>query len=393
MALASGASFARNAKNLPKALPLALSSISAGLATEQKMGKRAAEFAPADYNMMFEKLTPTSYQRNTCERKNLWIDTTWGDHGNTRKELVDRWYFLTDRWKAFHCQFLPACFGGYAFVGAQAYVLANDSWTPSAFRLVDEESKKAWYNGQDLLRYKYTPAFLNENKFKLEMSFPVPGEKWNDVHEKNDVRRNPEWAHDVARFFEKYYPLHIQKRQIVKAVMRSMGACPSFPLLKKVGATTRVRDIFEVIWTEDVMVIKQGLAEKMTDDELFCYCWRRWMAPADKNLTRAQLLERVADYHKMLGPSILKGDHPGVIGTYMYLIGYYNDPAFQTAEFDDLEKDDFANLQNWSRDLFMKRLEFENGPLRDQVEAHVVAEKAKREARLAEIQKRHELQA
>lgn len=393
MSLASLASFKRNAVALPKVLPMISNQIAEGIATERKVKARADQFAPEDYKMMFEKFTPTSMQRNTCEKKNLFIDTTWADQGNTRQELVNRWYFLTDRWNAFHCQFLPLCTGGYGFLAAQAYVLSNDSWTPSAFRMVDAESKKAWYEGRDLLRYKYTPAFLNENKFKLEMTFPVPSEKWNDIHEKNDVRRNPEWARDVAKFYAKYYPLHIQKRQLVKGLMRTMGACPSFPLLKKVGATTRVRDLFECIFTEDVMVMKGKLLDTMSDDELACYAWRRFLAPQDKELTRAQLLERCNDYHTMLGEDVLKGEHPGIIGSYMYMIGYYNDPAFLTEDFSELEKDDFSNLGNWSRDLFMQRLEFENGPLRDQVEAHVVKQKAEQEARLAEIKARHEIQA
>ena len=393
MSVANLSAFARNFKALPKALPAMVNNVQQGMIISNKWSMRAEKHAPVDYTMQFEKFTPHNLQRSTCEVKNLWVDTKWGDDGNSREELAKRWYFLTDRWLAFHTQLLPACFGGWAFLGAQAYCLSNDSWIPSAFKQCAPENKKAYYEGKDLLRYKYTPAFLNQNKFMLEMTFPVPSEKWEDVHEKNDVRRNPNHARDVAKFYAKIYPLHIQRRIVTKAMLRSMGMCPSFPLLKRVGATTRMRDIFECIFTEDVMVIKQKLVEKMSDEELFDYAWRRWMAPADKNLSRAELVQRVQDYHEFLGPEILEGKHPGLIGTYMYLIGYYNDPAFLTEDFSELEKDDFSNLQSWSRDLFMQRLEFENGPLRDQVEAHVAMKKAEREAKLAEVTKKQALEA
>lgn len=393
MSIANLSAFARNVKVLPAVVPTLINNAKSGMITQNKWAMRAEKHAPEDYNMQFERITPTNYQRSTCETKNLWIDTKWGDDGNSREELAKRWYFITDRWLAFHTQLLPACFGGWAFIAAQAYCLANDSWLCSAFTQVSAENKKAYFEGKDNLRYKYTPAWLNQNKFLLEASFPVPSEKWNDVHEKNDVRRNPNHARDVAKFYSKYYPLHIQKRTVTKGIMRSMGMCPSFPLFKRVGATTRMRDIFECIFTEDVMVIKQKLVEKMSDEELFCYAWRRWMAPADKNLSRAELIQRVEDYHEFLGPEILDGKHPGIVGTYMYLLGYYNDPAFLDQDFSELEKNDFENLGNWSRDHFMKRMEFENGPLRDQIEAHVAAKKAEREAKLAEVAKKQELEA
>lgn len=386
MSVANFGAFRRNVGNIAKAYPLITGGFFNGLNLEAKVKARAEKFAPEDYKIGYEKFTPTTFGRQPCEVKNLWVDTKWGDDGNPRQDLVDLWYFRTDRWRAFHWQFLPLAFGGNVWLAAQAYALANDSWLPSAFRSVDAESKKAWYDAQDLLRYKYTPGFLNMNKFLFEWSFPAVAEKWEDVHEKNDVRRNPEWARDVAKFYAKYYPLHVMKRRVAYGLLRTMGS-PSWPMMKKAGACTRFRDIYELTFTEDVMVIKQNLLQGMTDDELFDYCWRRYLTPRDKNLSRQDMLTRANDYHKFLGPEILDGKHPGLVGTHMYLIGYYNDPAFLENDISDLDKDDYTHMASWTRDLFQKRLEFENGPLRDQIEAHVVAQKAKQEARLAELKK------
>ncbi|EPY27735.1 hypothetical protein AGDE_10617 [Angomonas deanei] len=169
------------------------------------------------------------------------------------------------------------------------------------------------------------------------------------------------------------------KRKSLRHLSRCMNI-PTFPMLTRMCNSTRVRDYWNLAWNEDYMVITQKLHEKMSDEELADYAWRRFLAPTDKELTRDQIMERVQDYHTFLGPKFVEeGKAPNLIILTNYVLGYYNDPAFLTEDIASLDGNDYEYMQHLGKDAFLRRLEFENGPLRDQVEAHtqkLIAERA-----------------
>jgi len=74
-----------------------------------------------------------------------------------------------------------------------------------------------------------------------------------------------------------------------------------------------------------------------------------------------------------------------IFQTIGYVFGNYDEPGYLETDFSDLERNDYEHLSYWSKDSFIKRLEFENGPLRDQVEATVQKKLADRDAALKKV--------
>ena len=200
---------------------------------------------------------------------------------------------------------------------------------------------------------------------------PHLGKAWETLLEKNDVWRDPVACRGVAEMYESVLSFHRFRRLQGRLIVRAMGL-PSYPLFGLLCAQGRIRDYWELVFNEDYMVMQPGALEKMTEEGLFDYAWRRFLAPVDKNLTHEEVLRRVRDYHTFLGGEKFLDStyHPNMFTTLAYCMGYYNEPAFLEGNVEELEENDFDHLKWWGRDLFLRRLEFENGPLRDQVEAH-----------------------
>jgi hypothetical protein len=118
--------------------------------------------------------------------------------------------------------------------------------------------------------------------------------------------------------------------------------------------------------------MKQDLLQTMTDAELYDYAWRRYIAPYDKNLNREQLLERIGDYHTVLGGEkfLETGTACNIYVLTTYCFSHYFEPAYLEGDISELDGNDFENISQWGKDVYLQRLEFENGPLRDQVEAY-----------------------
>jgi hypothetical protein len=176
-----------------------------------------------------------------------------------------------------------------------------------------------------------------------------------------------QYAHWIFAHFQQFFVLN---RMQMKQYARASGQ-PSFPMGSAIMVQTRLRDYWQLAFNEDTMVIKNNLLEKMTDAELYDYAWRRFLAPYDKNLNREELLQRVSDYHKFLGaPFVTKGKAPNMHLVLTYTHGFYAEPGFLEGDISELEQNDFDHLLGNCRDVFQRRLEFENGVFRDQVEAH-----------------------
>ena len=314
------------------------------------------------------------YWKRHLGRPNMFLDRGLKDV-MSREEIAEFSRFRYDLYKVVHPFLATLCTGGWGLLFWPLW-LANDTWMPSSVSCGDPGILRKWRHAQDMYRYRFVPSMITDYRWFYEWHLQVPqhlSRAWENLLEKNDVRKDPKLCAQIAAMYESVLSFHRFRRKQGRCIVRAMGIA-SFPLFSKICPQTRIRDYWEIIFNEDHMVMQPGVLESMNDDELFDYAWRRFLAPVDKNLQREQLLQRVGDYHIYLGgEEFLKtGYHPNLFTTIVYCMGYYNEPAFLDRDFSELDENDYDHLKWWGRDLFLRRLEFENGPLRDQVEAHSV---------------------
>lgn len=389
MASSSAAVLAANLKNIVPGTAAFLASIPANLGTLKKIKDRQWNHGPEPVKDQAEVFEHFYYKRYLCQRQNMWVDTELKNEV-TRKEIADLMRFKIDTYRAGHCVALPVgVIGGYAlpwlatWMGTYNHMLSTVPQTA--------EEKKAYYEQQDLYRYKFVPAYRAHWKWVLESNVEIP-EKfhagWEEIFAKNDVRRDPALIRQTDEFMEHYQQFSMLSRKQIRAAARAMNI-PTYPTLGKICLQKRVADYWELAWNEDYIVLtsEKDSVAKMSDEDLFDYAWRRFLTPYDKNLSREQVEQRVRDYHAFLGAEFVKsGVQPNIFQTIGYVFGFYDDPAYLVGDFAELEGNDYEHLSYWSKDLFMKRLEFENGPLRDQVEVHVQKKLADREAALKKVE-------
>ncbi|ORC84178.1 uncharacterized protein TM35_000481390 [Trypanosoma theileri] len=341
---------------------------------------RQLKYGPADFVEQSETYSPDYHKRFHSQDKNMWVDMELSKEVS-QKEVAKLMAYKLDMWRMVHCTGSTLVIGGYALPLA-LFWLANDTWVPSSFNRTPEELK-AWRHAQDLYRYRSVPSYLTDTKWFFDFhAYPwneTQERAWDDLFEKNDVWRDPKVVRPAAEMYDGFIKFELIKRKSLRHLCRSMNI-PTFPMLTRLCNGTRVRDYWNLAWSEDYMVITQKLHEKMSDEELYDFAWRRFLAPYDKNLTREEVMKRVEDYFTFLGPEFLeKGKAPNLVILTNYVLGYYNDPAYLEEDIAELDKNDYDHLASWGKDAFLRRLEFENGPLRDQVEAHtqkLLAERA-----------------
>lgn len=362
---------AKNLKNFLPGMASFVSGASPAFATWKKIYDRQKKYGPVDFVEEHETWSPDYHKRFHSQSKNMWVDFDLSKEVS-QKEIAQLMTYKQDFWKVLHCFSPLAVIGAYALPFSAVW-LANDTWVPSTFNQSPEELKK-WREAQDLYRYRFTPSYIQETKWFFDFhAYPFTEKQergWDELFEKNDVRRDPEAVRAAAKMYDGFIKFEYIKRKSLRNLCRSMNF-PTFPMWSRLCQGTRVRDYWQLAWNEDYMVIRDKLHETMSDEELYDYAWRRYLAPYDKNLNREQLLQRVNDYHTFLGPEFMEnGTAPNIIILTNYCLGYYNDPAYLVEDFEELEKNDYDHLASWGKDAFLRRLEFENGPLRDQVEAH-----------------------
>eukprot|EP00760_Papus_ankaliazontas_P014246 PhM_4_TR15/c0_g1_i1/m.38597 len=383
MATGSPAVLSKNLRNLVAGTTTFAAQASKAFGVWKTMKDRAQEHAPEEYRLQAEVYEHAFWKRHLCQEKNFWVDAKLGDV-MSRKELGEYHEFRFDLYKVMHPLAGTGLLGGWALLAWPLW-FANDTWMPSTFNKSAEELRE-WRAAQDLYRYKFIPAMLSDYRWWYEFHIKIKEEKaagWEEMFERNDVRRDPT---KCAVISDVYAPFFCVRRKQARAIGRAMGL-PTFPQFGKICLQTRIRDYWEIALTEDYMVMSQpGSLEGMTDAELESYAWRRYLAPVDKNLDRETLLQRCRDYHEFLGGAkfLETQKAPNLFVVFAYCAGYYNEPAYLTSDISELEGDDFAHLKDWGRDAFQRRLEFENGPLRDEVEAHSFKKLAERQAKLAE---------
>lgn len=372
MAFGSFSTLAKNVKNFGPGLAGFIANIPTNLATYRKIKDRQWYDGPQHIKEQEEVFEPYFARRMICQHKNMWIDKDIDKAGVSREDLKNFMYFKMDGWRVVHSLFPLFVTGGLAAVYAPI-LLGNDLWALSTFPQNAEE-KKQWLEAQDMNRYRWTPATMVMQRFWLDYHGRVPDEwipAWEELFERNDTRRDvSKMMPDVNKMYNCFQPYWCSRRQQIRLIGR-LHCMPTYPQFGKICLSARVKDYWELALTEDYMVRTNKLHESMSDEELHDYAWRRFLAPYDKNLTREDIMTRVEDYHAFLGPDFAEvGKCPNLFIIMMYCHGYYYDPAYLTGHISELEENDYEHLSIWAKSLFSKRLEFENGPLRDQVEAH-----------------------
>ena len=373
MSTGSFGQLVKNAKNVVPGFVALASNANSAFTTWRVINNRRWNLAPQDRREDVEVFSTDFQKRSSLDQKrNMWVDKELSSEVS-QQQMAKLIQTTIDGWKVGHCVALPLfAVGGYA-VPLMSLWLGNDTWMPSTVPQTAED-KKQWLAAQDMYRYKYAPAYLMEIRHSLEHTKVVPTEYeagWDEVFEKNDVSRKPELCRLGADMYaQQGLRTFNAKRRDHRAMARAFGFA-SYPMLAQICMASRLRNFWELTWNEDYMVITEKLHEQMSDEELFDYAWRRALAPADKELSREQIMQRVTDYHTFLGPKFVEdGEAPHMMMTAAYCLGNYNDPAFLDQDIAELEKNDYEHMSNWPKDAYMRRLEFENGPLRDQVEAH-----------------------
>lgn len=375
--------FNKNARNFLPGIKALVENGKEAYDTWLKIYNRGKTHGPVDFREQKEVYTVDYWKRGHCQKTNMWVDRELSSEVS-QKKIASLIQFKQDFWKMAHCTAVLAVLGGYA-LPLGAIWLANDTWVPSTFNATAEE-KRAWQDAQDLYRYRSIPSYLTETKWNFDFHAypftPAQERAWDDLHEKNDVHRDPKVVRQCAAMYDHFFKFVAIRRKSLRHLSRSMNI-PTFPMLTRLCNATRVKDYWNLIFNEDHMTITQNLLESMSDEELQDFAWRRFLAPLDKGLSREQLLSRVRDYFDFLGDEfVADGTTPNLIILTNYVMGFYNDPAFLEEDFASLDENDFEYMASYGKDAFLRRLEFENGPLRDQVEAHtqkILAERAKKQ--------------
>ncbi|CCW70376.1 unnamed protein product [Phytomonas sp. Hart1] len=353
--------------------------------------RRGRRYGPEDYVDQAEVYSPDYWKRGVSQEKNVWVDMRLNEEVS-REELSRLIRYKLDAWRIAHICAAPFLIGGYALPLA-LFWLSNYTWMPFSF-CQTKETKKIWYEAQDLYRYRSIPSFLADTKWFFDFHAfpfnPVHERAWEELFEKNNVHRDPKVVRLAGDMYDKFIRFDMIRRKSLRHLARSMNF-PTFPMLTRMCGMTRIRDYWNLIWNEDYMVISRGLHKTMSHEALYEFAWRRFLAPYDKNLSQEQLMERVEDYFAFLGPDFMKkGQTPNIIILSSYVFGYYNDPAYLVEDISELERNDFEYMSGFAKDAFMRRLEFENGPLRDQVEVHtqkILAERASaKESKTKEVE-------
>ena len=126
----------------------------------------------------------------------------------------------------------------------------------------------------------------------------------------------------------------------------------------------RLVEHYRILYQEDVLIQESGV-ESIGDFELYKICNRRHIARWEEELNRSQLLERLNNWFALTAHE--EGKHVPLRVVLMYQTAHFKDPGYLDASLDSLDTDAFPTSWDYAKDAFVRRLEFENGPLEEQV--------------------------
>lgn len=378
---------AKNAKQFVPGMAAFAGNFTSNLGLLKKYKDRQYAHAPQEHREVAEEWDTDYWKRGWCQKKNMWVDKELSTE-MTRKDIASLMQFKMDGWRVGAWGLPTAVTGGWGLAVLPVW-LANDTWQPSTMPQTPEALAE-WREAQDMYRYKYAPGVCTAFRWWLEHCAPVPDKfahGWEELNnERNNVRRDAKAIAELSPMYDCFQTMKWVRRTQARAMGRAMGF-PTFPTLSKISVMTRIKDYWELAWNEDYMVMKGNLLESMTDEEVQDYAWRRYLSPFDKKLTREQVLERIADYHTVLGGEkfLETGEACNIYVLTTFCFQHYFEPAFLEGDISELDGNDFENITQWGKDVYLQRLEFENGPLRDQVEAYGQKKIEEREAKMKAI--------
>ena len=345
---------------------------SQAFATQKKIADRRWTHGPQTIKDQAEFIDPLYHKRAFCQDLNMWVDKDLAAEV-TQKDLAQLHQYKMDYWRACHFGATIPVLGGYAVVPLM-WMLSHDCWTPSQFNQTADETKE-YRKAIDANRYKHAPRTVHETRWWLEMCTLIPehgSDAWETLFEKNDVRRDPKKCAQVGPMYDQFLKWNMFRRQQGRSLAHAMGI-PTFPTWAKMCIQHRMMTYWDIAFNEDYQVITKGLVATMNDEELFDYAWRRYLTPVDKNFTREEVEQKVNDYLAFINNDdklVQEGKVPNLWVVNAYTLGNYVDPAYLEHDIAELDANDYDHIKDIPRDAFLKRMEFENGPLRDQVEAH-----------------------
>jgi len=144
-----------------------------------------------------------------------------------------------------------------------------------------------------------------------------------------------------------------------------------FTFLSTEALTTRIIDHYKMLFQEDVLVQKEGVAS-LSDFELYEICNRRLVARWEEELSREALEARFADWCTFTSKTEADEFRVPIRLIVCYQASFFRDPGFLEETLDELNEDSFPTSWNLAQDAFERRVAFESGPLADQVRAHVL---------------------
>jgi len=232
----------KNCANVVPGVSLFASQSREAFATWQKVYNRTYTNAPTDYRDQAEEYSADYWKKGHSQTKNMWVDKELSEVVS-QKELAQLIRYKTDFWRMAHVFAAPLVVGGYAIPMA-LFWLSNDTWLPSALSTT-EEQKREWREAQDLYRYRSIPSYLMETKWNFDFHcYPfTPAEEraWDDLFEKNNVRRDPAVVRNAANMYDHFISFANMKRKSLRHLSRSIPARSSSVVV--VGQAQAVRAV------------------------------------------------------------------------------------------------------------------------------------------------------
>eukprot|EP01063_Lacrimia_lanifica_P015188 TRINITY_DN22006_c0_g1_i1.p1 TRINITY_DN22006_c0_g1~~TRINITY_DN22006_c0_g1_i1.p1 ORF type:complete len:392 (+),score=168.82 TRINITY_DN22006_c0_g1_i1:45-1220(+) len=270
--------------------------------------------------------------------------------------------------------------GGLSLVLLPEWASAAENLPSNFFKT--EEEKKAWHLARDQeVHIKHAPLAAHTQSRFLE--FFISNEaKYSDVFDSIadgfGANKDPVALKKMGQFIAKQ---HTCSLGMVTADVSSwhrgrehMDASNflglPFTFLSAEALSSRVIDHYKMLYQEDALINKEGVAS-LSDYELYEVCNRRLIARFEEELSRATLEARLADWMTFTGKGENDEFRTPIRLVLCYQASYFRDPGFLEEDLSSLDKDSFPTAWNWAQNSFERRVEFESGPLADQVRAHL----------------------
>jgi len=280
----------------------------------------------------------------------------------------------------------------FAFMGGGVpALLASPIWAssvqylPSTF-FGDEKSLREWGTVKDQevhIKYAPTTAYLHGKTLE---HWAAMDPKYNEAFDSiSDGFRGKKDAKAIRKFAQYVGKVGTCSQHLVRADVggwfRSndhqytscfLGLPYTFYSVKALSG--RLVEKYRALYQEDKLIQKEGL-NALSDFELYRICNRRLVARWEEDLNRQQLEARYGDWATFT--EVKAGsDYVPIRAVVLYQTSFFRDPGFLDERIETLDEDVWPEHFSWAKDCFERRIDFEQGALRHQVQAHLEAQEA-----------------